>query len=181
MSTSVFVALLLALVLAVYVAIAIRTSMRLRGNRVVTCPETGKPVTVSVDVPHAVASAVWEKADIRLSSCTRWPERQDCDQPCVCQIDAHPAETEPKTLAGRFFARKRCALCQQPIEPLHAMTLQPGFMDPLTQKVHAWDEIRPDLLPEAFSSWRPLCTNCTLAESFRQKFPELSTDRRHHA
>src|SRR5215472_11682838 len=101
MSTSVFVALLLALVLAVYVAIAIRTSMRLRGNRVVTCPETGKPVTVSVDVPHAVASAVWEKADIRLSSCTRWPERQDCDQPCVCQIDAHPAETEPKTLAGR--------------------------------------------------------------------------------
>jgi hypothetical protein len=181
MTTPLFISLVFALVLAVYGAIALRTWLRLRGNRVVTCPETDKPVTVTVDLPHAVTSAIWERADIRLTSCTRWPERQDCDQPCCSQIEAQPDATAPNNMTARFFTGKRCAMCQRPIDPPAAMTLQPGFMDPITRRVRPWDEIRPEALPEAFDTWRPLCMNCTLAESFRQKFPGRVTDRQHHA
>jgi hypothetical protein len=60
------------------------------------------------------------------------------------------------------------------------MALQPGFMDPATHKVESWNEIPPQDLPLAIATRRPLCSNCTVAESFRQRFPERVTDRRRH-
>jgi len=178
MTAQLFIALVVVAVLLVYLVIAIRTWSHVHGARVVLCPETQKPVAVRVDVGHAIASAVWEHADLTLTSCSRWPERQDCDQPCVRQIEAAPAETMPKVIATHFFGKERCAICSRPIEPPNSMTLQPGFMDPTTHKVESWNEIPPQDLPQAIATRRPLCSNCTLAESFRQRFPDRVTDRR---
>ena len=169
--------LLLAAVLAVYFGIAVRTWLRFRGRHVVICPETGQPAGVEVDTGHAATTAVWEKADVRLSGCSRWPERKDCDQPCCAQIEAAPSETRTKTMATRFFAGKLCAICAAKVEPPNAATLQPGFIHPHSHEVQAWDEIAPANLPEAIEFWRPLCANCTLAESFRQRFHDRVTDR----
>jgi hypothetical protein len=180
MTAQVFIALLVVSVLVVYLIIAVRTWARVRGARVVVCPETQKPVSVRVDVGHAVASAVWEKPDLRVSACSRWPERQDCDQPCVQQIETAPEETSPKAIAAHFFKTERCAICAQSIEPLSSLALQPGFMDPVTHKVESWNELQPQDLPQAIASRRPLCANCTLAEGFRQRFPERVTDRLPH-
>jgi len=46
-----------------------------------------------------------------------------------------------------------------------------------TRIVKAWDEVDPAFLPEATTHDLPLCANCTLAESFRQRFPERVTDK----
>jgi len=164
----------------VYLVIAVRTWTHVHGARVVVCPETQKPVAVRVDVGHAVTTAVWEQPELRVTSCSRWPERQDCDQPCVKQIETAPAETSPRTIAAHFFSRERCAICTKPIEPPSHMTLQPGFMDPATHTVRSWDEVPPQDLSAAIATWRPLCSNCTLAESFRQRFPDRVTDRPPH-
>jgi hypothetical protein len=180
MTAQLFIVVLLLAVLAVYLVIATRTWLRMRGARVVVCPETQQPVAVKVDVAHAVATAVWDKADVHLTSCTRWPERQDCDQPCAHQIEASPAETSPKTIAAHFFHKERCAICARPIEPPNPMTLQPGFMDPVTHKVQSWDEVAPQDLAQAFATRQPLCSNCTLNETFRQRFPDRVTDRVAH-
>jgi hypothetical protein len=180
MTAQLFFALLVLVVLIVYLTIALRTWSHVHGARVVVCPETQKAVAVRVDVGHAVASAVWEKPDLRLTSCSRWPERQDCDQPCVHQIETTPSETSPKVIATHFFSSQRCAICTRPIEPPSAITLQPGFMDPVTHKVDNWQEVAPQDLAEAIATRRPLCANCTLAESFRQRFPDRVTDRRPH-
>jgi hypothetical protein len=180
MTAQLFIVLLVLAVLLVYLVIAVRTWLRVRGSRVVVCPETDEPVAVKVDVGHAVASAVWEKPDLRLTSCTRWPERQDCDQPCVQQIETAPSETSPKTIAAHFFAKEHCAICSRPIDAPNSMTLQPGFMDPATHRVQSWDEVTPQDLPAAIATRRPLCANCTLAETFRQRFPDRVTDRRAH-
>lgn len=180
MTTSLFIALVFVAVLLVYLVIAARTWAHARGTRIVVCPETRLPVAVTVDVGHAVTSALWEKTDLRLASCTQWPERQDCDQPCVRQIEVAPSETSPKTIAAHFFRKQRCAICAHPIEPPNSMTLQPGFMDPATRKVDTWDDVPAQDLPRAIATWRPLCSNCTLAESFRQKFPDRVTDRERH-
>ena len=180
MTPQLFVTLLVVAVLLVYLVIALRTWSRVRGTRVVVCPETQQPVAVKVDVGHAVASALWEKADVKLTSCSRWPERQDCDQPCVRQIETTPAETAPTTIAAHFFTGERCAICTRPIEAPNRMTLQPGFMDATTHKVQSWDEVPPQDLAEAMATRRPLCANCTLAETFRQRFPDRVTDRLPH-
>jgi hypothetical protein len=180
MTASLFIALLVVAVLLVYLIIAVRTWAQVRGARLVVCPETQTPVAVTVDVGHAITSAIREKADVRLTSCSRWPERQDCDQPCTRQIDIAPAETDPRTIAARFFSKERCAICSRRIEPLNRMTQQPGLMNPATQRVEAWDEVPTQDLPRAIATWRPLCANCTLAEAFRQRSPSRVTERERH-
>jgi hypothetical protein len=180
MTAQLFIVLLVLAVLAVYLVIAIRTWSRVHGARVVVCPETETPVAVHVDVGHAMATAVWEKADLKVTSCSRWPERQNCEQPCVHQIETAPAETSPKVIAAHFFTKERCAICTRPIDAPSAMTLPPGFMDPVSHAVQSWNEVAPQDLAKAIAQRRPLCANCTLAETFRQRFPDRVTDRRPH-
>lgn len=180
MTAQLFIALLVIAVLIVYLVIAVRTWSRVHGTRVVVCPETQNPAAVNVDVGHAIVSAVWEKPDVRLSTCSRWPERQDCDQPCVQQIETLRSETSPKVIAAHFFGTVRCSICTRPIAPPSGVALQPGFMDPTTHKVESWNEVPPQDLPQAIATRRPLCANCTLAESFRQRFPDRVTDRLPH-
>src|SRR5450756_869620 len=112
MTTQAFVLLVLGTVLAVYAAIALATWIRLRGTLVVTCPETQMPAAVKVDIGHAAATAVWEKADLKVGACSRWPERMGCDELCLAQIAASPGGTRARTMAIRFFEKKRCAICQ---------------------------------------------------------------------
>jgi hypothetical protein len=180
MTSQPLIPLVLVTVLTVYLAIAWRTWARVHGTRVVVCPETKRPVAVKVDVGHAMTTAIWEKPDVRLTACSRWPEGQDCDQLCVRQIETDPSETQPKVIAAHFLANRQCAICRRVIQPPSSVTLQPGFMDPVTNKVEAWDELAPQSLPEAIVTRRALCENCTLAESFRERFPEKVIDRRRH-
>ena len=49
MTTQLFVLLLIGTVLAVYLGIALTAWVRLRGTRVVICPETQEPVSVTLD------------------------------------------------------------------------------------------------------------------------------------
>jgi hypothetical protein len=93
MTAQVFVPLVLGLVLAVYLGIAIRTWLRFRGAHVVRCPESNTLAAVTVDIGHAAATAVWEQADVRLATCSRWPERKGCDEGCAPQIAASPELT----------------------------------------------------------------------------------------
>ena len=102
MTTQVFVPVILGLVLAVYLGIAVRTWRRLRGRHVVVCPETHTLAAVTVDLGHATTTAVWDTADVRLATCSRWPERKGCDEGCAAQIAASPERTrvpEPESLS----------------------------------------------------------------------------------
>ena len=177
MTTQLFVVLLIGTVLAVYLGIALATWLRLRGTRVVTCPETHKPAAVTIDTGHAAVTAVWERADLTLATCSRWPEREGCDQACVPQIVESPDDTRAHSLAARFFDGQRCAICRQRIDRIHAGTLQPGLLDPVTRDVDAWDEMPPEGLPDAFQTRLAICPNCTLVESFRRRYPDRVVER----
>jgi hypothetical protein len=165
MTTQIFVTLLLAMVLVVYLGIAVRAWARFRGTRVVTCPETRRPAKVSVDVGHAMVSAAWERADVRIAQCSCWPERQGCDEACVPQIEESPDGTRVRTIAERFFKGQRCVICLRRLEPLKRTGPQPGFMDPVTRDVVSWIHVPAQELPDAVAVRRPLCPDCTLAES----------------
>jgi hypothetical protein len=171
MSVQLFVVVLLAIVLAVYVATAIRTWIRFRGVRVVTCPECRRPAAVTVDVGRAMVSAVRERADVRIDACSRWPERRGCGETCVPQIEASTEETRAKTIAARFFKDRRCVICGRRIGPLKPGPLQPGFMNSITREAVPWFDVPAQDLSDAILERRPLCADCTLAESSRHPWP----------
>lgn len=177
MTTQLFALLLIGTVLAVYFGIAFATWRRIRSTRVVTCPETHRVAAVNVDVGHAAVAAVLEKADLKLATCSRWPEHAGCDQACAAQIVAAPDETRARTIAGHFFEGARCAICQTWIQPIHTATLQPGLLDRVTHDVAAWDEVPAEQLFDVFKARVPICPNCMLAESFRRRFPDLGVER----
>ena len=59
---------------------------RFRGTFRVTCPETRDPACVRVDTERAALTGAFGDPDLRLADCSRWPERQDCDQGCLEQV-----------------------------------------------------------------------------------------------
>lgn len=64
---------------------------RYSGSRLVSCPENQQPGVVTIDARHAVATGIDGCPNLRLSGCTRWPERLNCDQACMPQaVEAVP-------------------------------------------------------------------------------------------
>jgi Protein of unknown function (DUF1761) len=64
---------------------------RYSGSRLVTCPENQQSGVVCIDARHAVDTGIDGCPDLRLSGCTRWPERANCDQGCLSQaVQAGP-------------------------------------------------------------------------------------------
>jgi hypothetical protein len=59
---------------------------RRRGAHSVTCPENQRRVSVEADALHCAATAVSGTEYLRLSDCTRWPAKRDCDQACVDEL-----------------------------------------------------------------------------------------------
>ena len=61
-------------------------SLQLREPRTIICPETLRWADVTVDGWHAARTELAGRAELRLSACSRWPERQDCNQACAPQL-----------------------------------------------------------------------------------------------
>jgi hypothetical protein len=178
MTTTTFIFLLLGLVVVVYAGLAIRAFMRMRGTRVVVCPETHKPAAVTVNAAHAALSAVWERPDVRLSSCTRWPERAGCDQACAGQIEAAPEETLATQMLKQWYVGKTCAVCHRPIPPVTGSEPRPGLLSLTSDhEILGWGDVRAEQLPAVLESYLPVCADCHVAEQFRRQFPGLVTDR----
>jgi hypothetical protein len=75
---------------ALYVVLPVVASAygKYRGVKRPLCPETGEPADVTLNLRHAVATAAVGRADVKVMSCSRWPERHGCDQNCVESIEA---------------------------------------------------------------------------------------------
>ena len=171
--------LLLAAVLAVYLTVALRAFLKMRGQRVVICPETGAPAAVTVDSGHAALSAMWDAPDVRLDTCSRWPERDGCNQACAGQIEVSPEDTLAVSILKRWYAGRTCALCKRAISTVRTVEPRPGLLrvDAGASRFLNWDDIPAENLPAALESHLPVCADCTLAEAFRRQFPERVTDR----
>jgi len=90
-------------------------------------------------------------------------------------ISRHDAATTE--LLRRFFDGKACAICKRPIPPVQRTGLKPGLLNPATHETHSWDQIPNENVSAALETQLPLCSACQLAESFRQRHPDLVVDR----
>src|SRR5579871_1313323 len=107
-----------------------RVYFKYRGDRVIACPENRRPAGVKVDVRHAMFSMPGSSPDLRLKSCSRWPERRDCGQECLRQIADAPEDCLVRNILTRWYEGKACALCGKSIGEIHWAERRPALLSP---------------------------------------------------
>jgi hypothetical protein len=134
------------------------------------------PLTVIVVVTAAAlcAGLVITLRAFKRSGAPATPDT-DSPRPAVAATARHDHATTE--LLKRFFDGKACAICKRPIPPVHRTGLKPGLFDPTTHETHSWDEIPDANLSTMLETRLPLCPECRVAESFRQRFPNRAVDR----
>jgi hypothetical protein len=173
--------LALAVGLFVFRAIpGLRAYFDYRGKRLITCPETQKPAAVEVDAKQAALGGFLSEPTLRLDQCSRWPERQDCGQECLKQIEADPENCLVWNIVSKWYEGKSCVFCHKEFGALHHLDHVPALCGP-DHKTTEWKRIRPEQLPEVLATYRPVCWNCHIAETFRRLHPELVTNREFEA
>jgi hypothetical protein len=175
--TIVIAVLVLAVALFVFRAIpGVQAYFRFRGKRLVTCPETQVAAAVAVAAGEAGLGAFVNEPTLRLQECSRWPERENCGQECLSQVEADPQNCLVWNMVAKWYEGKRCAFCQKPIGPLNHLDHAPALLGP-DFKSSEWRDLAPQDLPRVFSTHQPVCWNCHVAETFRRLHPRLVTDR----
>ena len=152
-------------------ALAIRR--RLQGDRVVTCPETGEPAMVHIDLALAVTSDAGS-APAPLDNCSRWSERGHCDQPCVHA--AHLPASSASALVKAWAKGRTCVSCGGELVEHSFVGHHIALLDPAGM-TREWVDVAAERLPLALATSLPLCWNCHQAASFRRLHPELVVDR----
>jgi len=176
MATEVYILLAIFVVGAAYLIRKAHRAARFHGKMLITCPETLKPVAVKIDMVNAATSSVAGHIHLQLSDCSHWPERADCDQDFLCQVERDPEGHRLWTIVSQWFAGKNCAYCGKPIERPSHIERAPALMG-LNAKTAEWDAIAPEQLPEILSTARPVCWNCHIRETFIREHPELVVTR----
>jgi len=154
----------------------IRAYFKFRGERLVTCPETHKTEAVNIAATEAAVGAFFVEPTVRLKECSRWPERQDCGQDCLQQIEADPENCLVWNVVAKWYEGKECVFCHKPIGPIRHLDHAPALLG-RDFRTREWKGIRPEELPEIFSTRQPVCWNCHVTETFRRMHPDLVTDR----
>jgi hypothetical protein len=175
MSTTLALSILIAVALIGTTVWFFTAFARYHGDRVVTCPETARPVGVRIDAMTAVRTALVKRQQYVITACTCWPERAGCNQACVSEIASSPEATLVRKLVAGWYQGKSCVYCQKPIGGITGRIVP--ALRTTDGVLHDWDSIAPTELPTMLGNAAAVCAHCELAEDFRLRFPQLVTDR----
>jgi len=173
----VFVSVAVILTAVIALAVIFRAYLRHRGKSLVTCPETRRPATVRVNAGRAALNAAKSGTRrLQLDQCSHWPERQNCGQTCLSQIENDPENCHVWNIVQQWYRGRACAYCHKPIEEIHWHDHRPALLGP-DKKTVQWNDVPPDKLPEVFETHSPVCWSCHMAETFRREHPNDFVDR----
>ncbi len=99
MQTTILIVLLVlaALYLGFRVVRAYRSYYEFRGPLLAICPQTKKSVVIELAAGKMAMKAVVGKPHFRVKKCSRWPERGDCGQECLKEIEGRFPASEPSS------------------------------------------------------------------------------------
>lgn len=149
---------------------------RSRGARVITCPETRENAAVKLDRRRAATSALRGKRGLQLSDCSRWPERADCGQECLAQIESAPDGCLISKMLADWYEGKTCALCGREFGRIDWHTHKPAVMD-VERRTWEWGQVPAVEIPEILLHDQPVCWDCHIIESLIRKHPDRVTYR----
>ena len=155
----------------------VQTYFSYRGKRLVTCPETLGKEAVNVAPRKTAAWAFAGEFDLRVNQCSRWPERRDCGQECLQQIEADPENCLVWNIVSNWYEGQKCVYCHNSFGPLRHFDHAPALMGPDRNSVE-WNHFRPEHLPELFSTHKPVCWTCHVTETLRKEHQGLVAHRK---
>jgi hypothetical protein len=147
--------------------LTIRAYRLYRKAHVITCPDSKATVAVKLHVLRAATTSLTGNADLRVRSCSRWPEKRDCGQECLSQIKTAPGACSVRSILVRSYRGAHCALCNVDIGQIGRGAHKPILMSPDRKTRIEWDEVPPQDLPKVLSTHSKICWNCHMEESFR--------------
>jgi hypothetical protein len=149
--------------------------IKMRGARVVNCPDNQQPAAVMVDARHAAFTAAGGHEHLRLESCSRWPEKASCGQDCLKQIETQPMDCLVRTQVAHWYADKACAICGKALGLVDWASHKPALRAPDGRTLE-WSEVPPATMYEVMRTHDAVCWDCHVAESFRRQRPDLVLD-----
>ena len=149
---------------------------RYRGNRVIICPENLRPAGVVVDAAHASVTGLGGGPELRLSGCSRWPEKAKCGQECLAQIHAAPEECLVRNIVTRWMAGKRCLNCGTAFREISWAGSPPALLGADKKSVE-WGRIPADRIYEVLATSGAVCFACHTTITMLREHPELVTYR----
>jgi len=153
------------LVTGLPLALSLQNFYRSRGRESVTCPDSGQTAEVEMDSYFAFTTAWRGQEHSRLESCSRWPEKIDCGQECLAQLEPSPENIE--RLLTRWYAGKSCAICMRTLSPADWQRSRVGVLNP-EYRLFELRQLNLYYLQAALENMRPLCWNCHQEERARQ-------------
>jgi len=159
---------------------ALQAYLKFRGQRLVSCPETRRPAAVRVAAAKAAWRATRGSQDHELSACSRWPERKDCAQVCLAQIEEAPKACLVSTIVNRWYEGQQCVYCHKPFQTIHWHDRPPALLAWGDRKTVQWNQVPAHQLQETLGTHWPVCWSCHMAETFRREHSELVIDRPAH-
>lgn len=154
--------------------------LRERGARVITCPESRRPAGVMVDAGYAALTGLLGAEKLRLSSCSRWPERAGCGQQCLTQIEASPEGCLVRRLLAQWYQRKTCSYCGTAFGEIRWSVQKPALIRGDRVSVE-WSKVAAEQLMETLETASPVCFACHMANTLVREQPDLVCDRSNRA
>jgi|SRR5271167_988467 len=156
------------LVTGLPVALSLQSYFQNRGRQSAICPENGDHVDIEVDNKYSFWTALRGLEHSRLKSCTRWPEKGNCGQECLAQVDPSP-ENVDRLMLG-WYKGKVCAICARAIAPSDWRRGRLAWLDGRYKLVEL-RQVNLRQLQSALGEMRPLCWTCHQDERVRQGVP----------
>ena len=168
----------LAVVVATFASVrGLRAYFRMRGKRLVTCPETHCAAAVELDAKSAGLKAFRGGTYLCLQDCSRWPEKHDCAQDCLTQIETLGQGCLVRNVVAGWYQGKTCVYCHKAVDKVAEWAGHMPALQGQDSKTVSWADVAAEKLPEIFATHKPVCWSCHIAETFRREHPELVTDR----
>jgi hypothetical protein len=123
---------------------------------------------------------------LRLTACTRWPEREGCGQECLVQIERSPDGCLVRTMLAGWYAKRSCAFCGKEFPEVDSYDhvarwwydKKPALWSPDGRTVE-WHEVAVETFPAILDTHHPVCWDCLIVDKLRRSHPELITVRPH--
>jgi hypothetical protein len=120
---------------------------------------------------------VFGKAPVlRLSECSRWPEKAGCGQECLSQVRESGAGCLVRNIIAQWYRDKSCAACGQAIGEIDWTGSRPALLLSDQESVE-WARIPAEELIGTLAAALPICFACHTANRLVKEHPELVTDR----
>ncbi|HYB54184.1 MAG TPA: hypothetical protein VEG84_09980 [Thermoanaerobaculia bacterium] len=148
-----------------------------RGTRLVACPETRRPAAVELDALRAAFLQFGdEPGRLRLTSCSRWPEKAGCGQECLAEVERDPGACLLRTIVADWYRGGTCVFCGKAIPEVTWTEHRPALLAPDGVTV-SWKDVKPEALPDLFSTHKPVCWDCHVVQSLIRERPDTITVR----